>query len=198
MSDKMAADNEERNRKEEELNRKLQEAKESSENQAAQLKQQMEMENAAKEAGMTELKNLLAKTESELAGKIDQERDNFVERLEKERQQQADNVDNLMRKENEEQRRNLDQVNEWIKTENEKRQSEADKLRERMEKEQKELQEFIGKLWFSEKAYHHITSSSTFNNILGLIEMHFTNLLSLYPGILICLTLTQTLVVTVD
>ena len=142
----MAADKEERLKKEEELNRKLQEAKEASEQSALQLSKQMEMENAGREAGLSELKNLLAKTESDLAGKIDHERESFAERLEKEREEQAANVDNMMRKENEEQKKNLNEVNEWIRAENEKRQNEADKIKQKMEREKQELQEFIGKI----------------------------------------------------
>ena len=142
----MAADKEERLKKEEELNRKLQEAKEASEQSALQLSKQMEMENAGREAGLSELKNLLAKTESDLAGKIDHERESFAERLEKEREEHAANVDNMMRKENEEQKKNLNEVNEWIKAENEKRQNEADKIKQKMEREKQELQEFIGKI----------------------------------------------------
>ena len=142
----MAADKEERLKKEEELNRKLQEAKEASEQSALQLSKQMEMENAGREAGLSELKNLLAKTESDLAGKIDHERESFAERLEKEREEQAANVDNMMRKENEEQKKSLNEVNEWIRAENEKRQNEADKIKQKMEREKQELQEFIGKI----------------------------------------------------
>ena len=142
----MAAEKDERLKKEEELNRKLQEAKEASEQSALQLSKQMEMENAGREAGLSELKNLLAKTESDLAGKIDHERESFAERLEKEREEQAANVDNMMRKENEEQKRNLNEVNEWIRAENEKRQNEADKIKQKMEREKQELQEFIGKI----------------------------------------------------
>ena len=142
----MAADKEERLKKEEELNRKLQEAKEASEQSALQLSKQMEMENAGREAGLSELKNLLAKAESDLAGKIDHERESFAERLEKEREEQAANVDNMMRKENEEQKKSLNEVNEWIRAENEKRQNEADKIKQKMEREKQELQEFIGKI----------------------------------------------------
>ena len=92
MADKMAAENEERQRKEEELRKRLQEAQEASENGTIQLYKKMAMENAAREAEIAELRDLLAKAEAELSGKIDTEKDNVIDRLQKENQELKDKL----------------------------------------------------------------------------------------------------------
>ena len=88
----MAAENEERQRKEEELRKRLQEAQEASENGTIQLYKKMAMENAAREAEIAELRDLLAKAEAELSGKIDTEKDNVIDRLQKENQELKDKL----------------------------------------------------------------------------------------------------------
>lgn len=92
MADKMAAENEERQRKEEELRKRLQEAQEASENGTIQLYKKMAMENAAREAEIAELRELLAKAEAELNGQIVKEKDDVIARLQKENQELKDKL----------------------------------------------------------------------------------------------------------
>ena len=88
----MAAENEERQRKEEELRKRLQEAQEASENGTIQLYKKMAMENAAREAEIAELRELLAKAEAELNGQIVKEKDDVIARLQKENQELKDKL----------------------------------------------------------------------------------------------------------
>ena len=85
--DQMAAETEERQRKEEELKKRLQEAQEASENGTIQLYKKMAMENAAREAEIAELRELLDKAEAGLSDKIVKEKDDVIERLQKENQE---------------------------------------------------------------------------------------------------------------
>ena len=85
----MSAESEERKRKEEELKKRLQEAQEASENGTIQLYKKMAMENAARESEIAELRDLLAKAEAGLTDKIVKEKDDVIERLQKDRQAAA-------------------------------------------------------------------------------------------------------------
>merc|ERR1719342_2010540 len=91
-ADQMAAETEERQRKEEELRKRLQEAQEASENGTIQLYKKMAMENAAREAEIAELRDLLAKAQAELDGKIVKEKDAVIDRLQKENQDLKDKL----------------------------------------------------------------------------------------------------------
>ena len=86
-ADQMAAETEERKRKEEELKKRLQEAQDASENGTIQLYKKMAMENAAREAEIAELRDLLAKAEAGLSDKIVKEKDDVIEKLQKENQE---------------------------------------------------------------------------------------------------------------
>ena len=86
-ADRMAAETEERKRKEEELKKRLQEAQDASENGTIQLYKKMAMENAAREAEIAELRDLLAKAEAGLSDKIVKEKDDVIEKLQKENQE---------------------------------------------------------------------------------------------------------------
>ena len=88
----MAAENEERQRKEEELRNRLKEAQEASENGTIQLYKKMAMENAAREAEIAELRELLAKAEADLNGQIIKEKDDVIGRLQKENQELKDKL----------------------------------------------------------------------------------------------------------
>jgi len=91
-ADQMAAETEERQRKEEELKKRLQEAQEANENGTIQLYKKMAMENAAREAEIAELRELLAKAEADLNGTIVKEKDDVIEKLKKENQELKDKL----------------------------------------------------------------------------------------------------------
>ena len=55
-----------------------------SENGTIQLYKKMQAENLAREAEIAELRELLAKARAELAGKMDEDKDEMISRLEKE------------------------------------------------------------------------------------------------------------------
>merc|ERR1719461_2222202 len=92
MADKIQAENEERQKKEEEMKQRLKDAQEASENGTIQLYKKMQAENLAREAEIAELRDLLAKARAELAGKMDEDKDEMISRLEKENKQLKDKL----------------------------------------------------------------------------------------------------------
>ena len=63
-----------------------------SENGTIQLYKKMQAENLAREAEIAELRDLLAKARAELAGKMDEDKDEMISRLEKENKQLKDKL----------------------------------------------------------------------------------------------------------
>ena len=63
-----------------------------SENGTIQLYKKMQAENLAREAEIAELRELLAKARAELAGKMDEDKDEMISRLEKENKQLKDKL----------------------------------------------------------------------------------------------------------
>merc|ERR1719382_138234 len=91
MADKIQAENEER-QKEEEMKKRLKDAQEASENGTIQLYKKMQTENLAREAEIAELRDLLAKARADLAGKMEEDKDQMISRLEKENNELKDKL----------------------------------------------------------------------------------------------------------
>merc|ERR1711874_747172 len=87
-------ENAERQKKEEEMKQRLKDAQEASENGTIQLYKKMQAENLAREAEIAELRDLLAKARAELAGKMDEDKDQMISRLEKENNELKDKLAN--------------------------------------------------------------------------------------------------------
>merc|ERR1719290_414719 len=84
MADRIAQENAERQKKEQELKDRMKEAQEASENGTIQLYKKMQAENLAREAEIAELRAKLEREKAELAEKM--------EKLEKENQQLRDKL----------------------------------------------------------------------------------------------------------
>merc|ERR1719211_336416 len=84
MAERIAAENAERQKKEAEMADRMKEAQEASENGTIQLYKKMQAENLAREAEIAELRELLAKARADLAGKMEEDKDQMISRLEKE------------------------------------------------------------------------------------------------------------------
>ena len=92
MADKIQAENEERQKKEQEMKKRLAEAQEASENGTIQLYKKMAAENSAREAEIAELRDRLNQEKEELAQRMEKEKNDMKERLEKENQALKDKL----------------------------------------------------------------------------------------------------------
>merc|ERR1719242_744991 len=86
MADKINAENEERQRQEEEMRKRLAEAQDASEQGTIQLYKKMQGENLAREAEIAELRARLEKEKADLAARMENEKEELREKMEKETQ----------------------------------------------------------------------------------------------------------------